>query len=544
MKNKILLILAIVGILVGCEDNDYDEPNTFSDVGFYTSAAQADEILVNIYDYVSFVDVSQGEYEHTWTIEEGNFFLDGPIESRDSVYTQIYPGQTLVQDKTIHVQFNNSGNQKVRLRNLFKDSVAFRGNMWDDNVGSNVDYILPSVKEGDYWVIDTTFVVKVYDTIIPEIEVRQFGEVIDHTSLDTVYVEAGDVVQFIDNTTIGEPTGRYWSVRKTLEEGAVEDPSDVVASSGNQTADLVFKKLGDFTARVTVNRTGQNIPGDSETYIIPAPFKVIPSSQPFVLTGTIKELEDETIQIPFNGEFAPFLDKEEFFKVILDQDGTTTELDILSVTINDDDSTILDIVMAEPIYRPDVLFVSLLEGSGIESTDTRTPVAFSDIQVQMHDVNLLSTTALSSFEDGGGTVWAPHWSNDSTIDFTTEKSYAGDYSAKFDMVYGQKEASISTKDFETIKNITGENFVVSWKMFITEDSNTDGRSMGLFRFPSWAQTWVNLADKPKGEWVTVTGEFSAATITGFYVRIIHASLETDLTVYYDDFKVVEKEERP
>ncbi|SDX10369.1 hypothetical protein SAMN05444411_103100 [Lutibacter oricola] len=543
MKNKFLLILAIVGIFVGCDDNDYDEPNTFSDVGFYSSTAQQDEMLLNIYDYITFVDVSQGEVEHTWSIGEGNFFLDGPIASRDSVFTQIYPGQTIVQDKTIHVQFNKSGNQEVRLRNLFKDSVAFRGNSYD--LG---DYILPSVKEGDYWVIDTTFVVKVYDTIIADIEVRQFGDVIDHTSLDTVYVEAGDVVQFIDKTTIGEPTGRYWSVRKTLAEGAVASDDDVVASSGNQTADLVFKKLGNFTARITANRSGQNIPADSDTYIIPAPFKVVPSSKPFVLTGTIKELENETIQVPFNGEFASFLNKEAFFKVILDDNGTPTELAIESVTINSTDSTILDIVLAEPIYRPDVLTVTLLEGSGIESTDTRTPVSFADEPVIMHDVNLLNDE-LFGFEDGGGSWWAKHWSANGTVEFTTEMAYEGDYSIKLGLVPGQKEAAISTPtsgtyQFPEIKNITGEKFVVSWEMYITPDSDTAGKAMGLFRFPSWAQTWVSLANKPKGEWVTVTGEYSASNVTGLYLRILDNNLNTNVTVYYDNFKLQEKEERP
>ena len=542
MKNKIIVAFAFLAVLIGCQEDEYEAPNSFSDFGFYTGLGQqSDTLQLNIFDYLSFADLSQGYLEHSWMINKGNNFLEGPINSRDSILEQfiINDGDTITQDETIHVLFNKSGYQKVRLRNIFEDSVAFRGNKWDDNVGGKIDYIKPAVKEGNVWVLDTTIVVKVYDTIIPEIEVRQYGAVVDHTSTDTIYVEAGDVVQFIDKTTIGEPTGRYWSVRKTLAPGAVSSPNDVVAQSSEEVADMIFKKLGHFTARVSVNRTGQNLPGDGETYIIPAPFKVIPSSKPFVLTGAVKELEDETIQIPFNGEFAPFLNKEEFFKITVNG----VDFPVNSVSINADDATILDI-KTDKIYRPDVITISLLEGSGIESTDTRTPVSFTDVAVVMHDVNLLNI-AQAGLEDGGG-AWTKHWSSDGTGEVSNEMPLSGDFSIKLDLVPGQKEASMSTpaSEFTPILNKTGEPFVVTWKMFITEDSDTAGRAMGLFRFPSWAQTWVNLADKPKGEWVTVTGEFNASSITGFYLRIIHGSLASDLTVYYDDFKVIEKEERP
>lgn len=539
MKNKILLAFAFLAVFIGCQDDEYEAPNSFSDFGFYTGAGQqSDTLQLNIFDYLTFSNLSQGYVSHSWTIEEGNNFLEGPINSRDSILEQfiINDGDTITDDETIHVLFNKSGYQKVTLLNIFNDSVAFRGSSYDRG-----EYTKSAQRVGDLWVIDTTIVVKVYDTIITEIEVRQFGAVVNHESTDTIYVEAGDQVQFIDKTTIGEPTGRFWSIRKTLAEGAVSSPNDVVATSSEEVADLIFKKLGNFTARVGVNRTGQNTPGDGETYIIPAPFKVIPSSKPFIVVDLAREQEDETIQIPFNGEFAPFLDKEEFFKVSVNG----VDFSVKSVIPNVDDSTILDIVLNEKIYRPDVITISLLDGSGIESTDTRTPVSFPDLPVKMHDVNLLSAFQ-SGFEDGGGTFWTPHWSNNSTAEFSTENPFSGNYSMKLDMVYGQKEASMSTPaaQFEPILNKSGEKFVVSWKMFITEDSNTAGRSMGLFRFPAWAQSWVGFADKPKGEWITVTVEFAASSITGFYLRIIHGSLETDLTVYYDDFKVVEKEVRP
>ena len=40
--------------------------------------------------------------------------------------------------------------------------------------------------------------------------------------------------------------------------------------------------------------------------MFPSPIKVIPSSKPFQLVGSIKELADETIQLSYNGEFVEF----------------------------------------------------------------------------------------------------------------------------------------------------------------------------------------------------------------------------------------------
>ena len=46
------------------------------------------------------------------------------------------------------------------------------------------------------WVIDTTLAVYVYDTIVPELEIRQAGVLLDLEGTDTIYVEAGDVLEY------------------------------------------------------------------------------------------------------------------------------------------------------------------------------------------------------------------------------------------------------------------------------------------------------------------------------------------------------------
>ncbi|QVY66922.1 hypothetical protein [Polaribacter sp. Q13] len=411
MKNKFIIAFVFLAVLIGCKDDEYDAPNSFSDFGFYTGAGQqSDTLELNISNYLSFADLSQGYIEHNWSINKGNNFLEGPISSRDSIFNEfiIYDGDTITEDKTVHVLFNNPGYQKVRLHNVFKDSVAFRGNSFLRD-----DYIKAAVKEGDLWVLDTTIVVKVYDKIVPEVEVKQFGATVDHTTTDTIYVEAGDKVQFIDKTTIGEPNGRYWSIRKTLAPGAVASETDVVASSSAEVADIVFKKLGDFTASLTANRTGQNIPGASTKYVLTTPFKVIPSSQPFVLANTIAELEDETIRIPFNGEFVDFVDKNSFFEVKVND----VLFNIASVSVDPTDATFLLINLEDQIYQDDVITVSLLPGSGITSTDTREPVVFTDEVVKTFSEEYF--LSIGKFENTLGVDWTKPFLNES-IEAITE----------------------------------------------------------------------------------------------------------------------------
>ncbi|WP_343328529.1 hypothetical protein [Polaribacter staleyi] len=533
MKNTLILIAFISLLFTSCTEEEYEAPNSFSDVGFYTGAGQNSIIQLNIFDYMSFLDLSQGYTEHSWTIEEGNNFLKGPIKSTEKSFEKyvVNAGDTVTKEKSAHVLFNKSGLQKVRLRNVFKDSVAFRG--FSQERG---DYIMASVKEGNSWVIDTTFVVKVFDTIIPQIEVKQFGALVDYTSKDTIYVEAGDKVQFIDKTTIGEPTGRFWSIR------AKGGTQEVVASSSAEVADIVFKKLGHFTARITANRTGQNVPGDSDTYDLVSPFKVIPSSQPFVISGTIIEKEDETIQVPFNGEFSPFLNKESFFKVSVND----VDFKVASVTINPDDSTILDLVLEEKIYRPDVIKVSLLDGSGLESTDTRTPVAFVDEVVKMHDVNLIPSDIATLDTGMGWSVWN---ASNGTPERSNEKSASGDYSLKMTITPGMAWSEAQAILPNAIALDGTKTYTLKYDMYIDESTTVRPNVGGMFLITNWGwQFWMDYKNEtlhPTGKWVTKEIDYkSSAAFTKLYLRFSSQANNSNAIVYYDNFYLVEKEVRP
>ena len=518
MKNKILAIALIVSaIFISC-NNDYDAPNSNSDLGWYTSALRETEWKVGINKYMSFSDLSQGTIDHKWTISEGNYFLKGPIERLDSVFDQfiVNRGATETTDKTIHVLFKKSGQQDIRLYNTFKDSVAFRGN---DTI--------PAVKMGDKWVMDTTFVVDVYDTIVPAIEIRRGEDILPHENpLDTIYIEAGNSLEFTDVTVIGRPDTWKWSVGGS--------------TSTEQVATLVFKKLGNWKGSVQLSRTAENTPGDWENYQIPVNFKVIPSSQPFQLFGDVAELENETIQLPFNGEFTSFENKEAFFKVNVNG----MDFSITSVEINENDSTILDIVLDDPIYRPDVITVSLLDGSGITSTDNRPVVSFNNEAVVMHDVNLWNPTE-SSFEDGPSGVWQQDQGPNGSVEYSTEQAYDGSYSLKISSTtdaFVRATGAMSLGNFEA-----GVEYKFTWKVYI--DPITTAPSMGPWFY--WQQNadtplgdqqfWNGLNGKPRETWITQERIFTVPANSEGYMTV---RINNTATIYIDAFHVVKHEERP
>ncbi|MGM8362002.1 hypothetical protein ACSV4D_08820 [Flavobacterium sp. ARAG 55.4] len=538
MKNKLIVIGLVLSSIFGCQ-TDYEAPNELSDVGFYNSFGTIKTLNVALNKYASFTDLSQGTIEHSWHIEKDVNFLQGPIKAKDTIYTVINEGDTLTKEKTIILQFNKAGMSKVRLYNVFKDSVTFRGNTGGKN------YFMGSKKIAENrWVIDTTFMVKVFDTITPKFEVKQNNIVLDLKIKDTIYVEAGDVLHFSDLTTQGEPTGRTWTIRKALEVGVASSPTDVVASSGSAEADIIFKKLGVFKASLNVTRSAQNVPGASKTVVINRPIKVIPSSKPFVQSGTIKEQANETIQVPFAGEFASFTDAKANFSVKVN--GTTFA--IASVTLNSTDQTILDLKLTEKIYRPDVITVSY-NGTTLKSTDDRILQPFTDKPVVMHDVNLLGDSSISGFENGGA-LWTKTASSDGTVIVSTDRFATGAASLKLSLSTGQAKAETTVKLPAAVTIDAAKVYTIRYKVFIENGATgVEAPTQTGWTFASnYSPQYFNTVRPPveSGKWLTFEKDYTGTTlITQMWFRIISNSTKTtNVTIYVDDFYMVEKEVRP
>tara|TARA_R110002124_G_scaffold94717_1_gene238838 strand:+ start:518 stop:2044 length:1527 start_codon:yes stop_codon:yes gene_type:complete len=505
-KLKIVLLAAFGAFLLGCS-REYVEPESYSAVGWYTSNFREATYKIGIDDFVSFSDISRNATTHKWKISEGNYFLEGTITRKDTILEPFIKKDAGLEsiDKTVHVYFKKGGMQSVNLRNTFPDSVAF--------FGADTLY---SVREGNVWVIDKTFMVDVYDTIVPQFVIRQDG-VAKPLSKDTIFVEAGGKLEFVDLTKVGRPDTRKWTIGKV--------------SSADSVATISFNTLGVFSASLNLSRTGLNIPPDFEFVKIPNPIKVIKSSKPFVLTGDIRELAEETIQIPFNGEFAPFNGKAAFFKVMVNG----KEFKVSSIVASPTDATKLNLKLVDKIYRPDVITVSLLTGSGLVSADERAVNTFADKAVMMHDVNLLPSAAYG-FENGGAS-WAPNADNTAKYEFTSEKVASGNFSLKIVATTGIG-GFISEKAPFSLKS--GTTYIYSYKVWI--DPTSAAKSINTWILPNWQQFWTSTAAIKTGNWETVTRD---VVYTGDpNGRYLYIHLPELGTYYFDDFYLVEKEVRP
>ena len=191
-NNKlIILALALIGFFTACQD-EYEAPNEFSDVAWYTSMFRQTQFQIGINDFISFSDLSQNAVSHSWTIADGAYYLKGPISRTDTILENfiIKDAGFETTDLTVHVLFTKSGLHPVRLYNTFKAPVTFYGS---DTIHAK--------QVGDMWVIDTTFMVDVFDTIVPAILIRQEGIEVP-LNQDNIYVEARGTLEFVDVSTL------------------------------------------------------------------------------------------------------------------------------------------------------------------------------------------------------------------------------------------------------------------------------------------------------------------------------------------------------
>lgn len=460
---KLALGLLLVGLFIGCE-HEYELPNTYSDVQWYTSMFRGENNTVGLEKYHSFSDLSRGAVDHHWSIEgvEGGHFLQGPISNADTVYYEFIKegAGDVSNDETVHVLFTKPGLQEVQLYNTFKDHVKFEGN---DTIESVYD------ASKDLWVIDTTFIVDVYDSIQPALKVyrdleettllashdanEEGHEAIDSTSwTDEVTIMAGEFLKFVDLSVIGRPDTRTWS----SDGGKPRFTSDSAAI-------INFYRMGRFYVSMDSRRSGQHVPYGYRRQWVPLKINVIASTLDLVPVGNATETFDEVIQVAFNGEFRNFTSEEGNFTVrVTNESGFDDVIPVRSAKVNANDATVIDLVLDAPIYNTDVIEVDYTEGA-IVSVDNRSLKSFTGVKVIPYIVNLIED---AGFESGGG-MWEA-MDNDNTIgvsEYSQVDPATGKYCYRLyvpaEEIAPGKYAAARTKNNFTIKG--GKKYCYTYK---------------------------------------------------------------------------------
>lgn len=286
MRNiKIIIALFLAVLAVGCSNDNYEAPNTFTALAYTTTwgASTLKESEVN--RFISFMDLSNGTTKHEWHIPEGAFFLKGPIANNEKNLEKyiINRGETVSTDKTIHVLFKKGdSNTEVKLYNVFDKYVDFTyPDYYDAVLKATVYKTVKAVQSGNEWIFEDTVKIDVYDTIVAAMKMRDKNGIdIDYKSLKTIDLKVGDQLTFEDiSKTINNarPTTSSWRIYTPAVLAKDEVNLYFIKDDINPIYTFTFTKAGSFKGQLTSKRLRtETVNADSQLYDIPVVFNVTP----------------------------------------------------------------------------------------------------------------------------------------------------------------------------------------------------------------------------------------------------------------------------
>ena len=409
---KILIKSFLLLLLVGCLGNEWEQPEDFTDLVFTTTnGSTADQGEVN--NYLSFMDLSAGATAHSWEIPDNCYFLRGPIPANLPNHDEyiINAGDTLSSDKTVHVLFKKGdSNTIIKLRNEFADSTSFiYPGLWDPTGGNSgtggfINDTIRTVKIGDKWIAEVELLVDVYDTIRPEMEIRDINGVdIDFKSLDTITVDFGDQLILDDRSALLEdnnsrPEQTVWRVF-TIEENEEDevtifnssttyDPLELVpggAHEGRNIDTITFNRaIGAFRGRLTVRRERtETLNAANAVYEMPVIFKVNQSDGLFELSNVVEQ-DDDIIRIVLNDRLAEFSENVgDHFNVTVNG----VDRPIASVYAHSTNTSALEMRLETPLDPTEegLAFMSYDGASEfIVTLDERPLQSFTDVEIDVY----------------------------------------------------------------------------------------------------------------------------------------------------------------
>ncbi|NMH86838.1 SwmB domain-containing protein [Flavivirga algicola] len=552
MKNieKYIIICLAMLLIVACQDDEYDAPDTVSDVTWYTSVPPGDEFLRATGGFISFLDASQGDISHEWTIEEGNHFLKTGFNDKDFLPDFIDSSKGLVtDDKAVHVLFMKEGKSTICLKNIFDEKVVYQ----------TVDGPIEATQVGDKWVFEKCFEVEVIaEEIKPAFRILQDGieilrvgeddeiDIKDKDTWPTIDVEVNKTLTFIDLSKVGIPNARTWRINGGVPE-----------TSNDSIAEIAFLNFG-----TTVNlgriesRRDEPLPTKTNWKYIPLNVSVVSSSEPFEVISEINEDETEKISFQVAGIIDPasLAGQNGNFTVNVNNTdaGFNQDIAVQAIEINSVDESILELTLADPIYNSDVVTISY-SGGGIQSTDERPLEDFGPITVNMYTTNVLSkdifgAEGVTGTRGGVQGFWAQHSEWFDTGGRSEEQAASGNASFKW-----------STPDWDTMSggnhNFQGSGdgqfvadpgtYEMSLKVYLP--SGSDMQAVRTVLQTPWTPVTWSFDGIAKDTWVTLTKTVNITTHTFMWLQMNRSDnpgISGAQTMYIDDIELAPIELRP
>lgn len=409
MKNKLLyMTLALVLLFSSCKD-EFEPLNNVAECTWHMSTEQenVDPIKLNLNGYISIMDLSQGALSHEWTVsDDGTKFLNGKMEWGQTEYDNLVDESIphVNSEKTIHVYFTKAGDHTIRLRNTFSKPVFYSYSEWSTEIGNYVKKYTYSRKEGDVYVMDTTFHVRVYDpNLVPgvkiysdpectnEIKTGVIGGTEENPEYETYELEYGKSL-YLKDASYGWPNKWTFNCWAAGFQDVLTEFPDVY--------ELKLKKFSEnpLNINLTVERTAveedKYIPTAlPKSLVVPLSIKVVPTKDP--VTYTLRQIDKRHIAID--------LDNSEFKGSDVNVSGLTLKYNnanaqsqsgtvrIASAKVNPDHRYELILNLNDDIYNTDELTLS--------GKLTKALMGEADLEITGTEPNVKTTYAAYLDED-------------------------------------------------------------------------------------------------------------------------------------------------
>ncbi|MBJ7881580.1 SwmB domain-containing protein [Gelidibacter salicanalis] len=506
MKKIIYTVLTLVLILTfSCDSDEYEAP--FGDFSSHewitTSGFEETDYVLALNDYIGFRDVSRNAIEHSWSIPSGTRILSNDFTENDSIYASFIVGNGpgASDQKLLNLLFVESGVKEVVLRNVYRNQVE------------------NSVELNGKWVVEERFTVNVFDDVKPSFKVMRgieeilsvsetdFPNAANSASWPTVTIEAGEQLTYIDLTTVGMPDTRTW----TFNGGNIQ-------TSNAATANVFYNGLGNFLAgSINSRRANADKPDGEAIKVIPLKIEVIPSTQPFIINGSLTESASEIISFDVTGELASVAGEEGNFVVNVMNAVTefNQNIPVQTVAINGSNATQIDLTLSAPIFNSDVITVTYTEGN-IKSIDSRVLQSFGPETVQMFFEGSMNIAGFTGYEvewEGSGNqfkkantegYFAQHNGNSEAGPLyyyrDTSMPYEGNSSMKFETPTSgiPNLARLQGSQFSTLSPVNSGTYVPSVWIYI--DAATTLNTID-YNFTDGPRLSFDISSAPKEKWV-------------------------------------------
>ncbi|WP_343329623.1 hypothetical protein [Polaribacter staleyi] len=406
IKN-LLYAFSLLLLIISCNNNDYEIPSEeISDLYILTSAGvNTVTMRTEVNNFFSLSDISQGTLERKWTINEGDFFLQGPLPDKLPNYDDyiINAGDTVSKDQTVHVMFKKGDSlTKVKYYGVFKDSTEFEFNVSYDNLtAAFIPDTIRTKKIEDKWIAEYTYLIDVYDTVVATPELRRLDEtIIDHKNTASMTVKFGDQIiiedlsaKLIDNNARPQITKFRMHTLEEDEEARTGYSVSNFDREGDFTKRIIdtlqFSRLGEYQLELTASRLrDEDLGASSDVYDVPMIFNVVPLDEDLVLDTTVRavaELDDNRISIPISSRLKA-IEGNVLNDFTVKVDGTvvpTTNVSIASY--NGGNGGLVYLSLETPLVPTDAAKVVTVSytGSTIMSLDDRVLQSFTDEPIEV-----------------------------------------------------------------------------------------------------------------------------------------------------------------